>query len=292
MNEVATQQGGAVAAFGQLKAGLSNVKATLPTPGNIPIMRMGRDGYWIYGPDNIEDDEGAEWAFSPMSLQHGFVCFDSDNSAGNGKFLGEVLVSMFEPLPDKSKLQQTGFPWQDCINIAMHCVSGTDKGTDAVYKPSSYGGLQAARELIDAIIARVDAGEKAIVPVCVLESDHYQHKTWGKTYTPVLRIVRWVDMEGNEFAAAAGGPAAAAAPAEQQESSEQQAAETASEPAAQTAEPAQEQPAEQSGSRRRRRGGGNPDADQTAAQEAPAEAPAATAEAEGGQPARTRRRRR
>jgi len=40
-----------------------------------------------------------------------------------------------------------------------------------------------------------------------LGKDHYQHKSYGRIYTPVFKIVEWVSMDGEE---AADTPAAEA----------------------------------------------------------------------------------
>jgi hypothetical protein len=45
------------------------------------------------------------------------------------------------------------------------------------------------------------------VPIVTLGKDHYQHKSYGRIYTPVFEIVEWVSMDGEE--AAEEAPAAA-----------------------------------------------------------------------------------
>src|SRR5690606_4488706 len=43
------------------------------------------------------------------------------------------------------------------------------------------------------------------LPVAVvrLETDHYMHKKWGKTYTPIFDIVKWIALEDEAEAAEA-----------------------------------------------------------------------------------------
>jgi hypothetical protein len=44
------------------------------------------------------------------------------------------------------------------------------------------------------------------VPIVTLGKDHYQHKSYGRIYTPVFEIVEWVSMDGEEpVAEAAAG---------------------------------------------------------------------------------------
>jgi hypothetical protein len=34
------------------------------------------------------------------------------------------------------------------------------------------------------------------VPVIVLGKDHYQHKSYGRVYTPEFKVQHWVGMDG------------------------------------------------------------------------------------------------
>ncbi len=197
----------ALAALGNLKQGLQNVQSHIHTAGGDPILRMGRDGVWIYGADNVEVEAGSEWAVNPMSLQHGYICWKNipQGSKDKPELLGEEVRSMFQPLPDKNSLPNYGErnTWAEEILVDLKCVSGEDEGEQTLYKPSSTGGLRAMKEVIGEIMTAIDKHPETPVPVVVLENDSYQHKQYGKTYVPVLRIVRWVSMEGVEAPAAA-----------------------------------------------------------------------------------------
>ena len=50
--------------------------------------------------------------------------------------------------------------------------------------------------------------------VLTLDSEHYPHKKYGRVYTPVFKIVRWISLDGPADAPTAAGapPAAEAAP--------------------------------------------------------------------------------
>jgi hypothetical protein len=39
------------------------------------------------------------------------------------------------------------------------------------------------------------------VAIVRLKKDHYQHKSYGKIYTPVFEIVEWMSMDGEAPAA-------------------------------------------------------------------------------------------
>jgi hypothetical protein len=197
-NEVTNRAAGALAALGNLKSGLANVQAAIPVAGGEPILRMGRDGIWLYGQDNIEVEDGSEWAANPLSLKHGYICWKKipEGSKEKPEKLGELLVSMYDAKPVKTSLPDYGHPWAEQTSITFKCLNGTDEGTQVDYKPSSVGGSNAMAELIGEIMAQLDKDPAHPVPVIALESDSYMHPQYKKTYVPVLKIVRWIGMDG------------------------------------------------------------------------------------------------
>jgi hypothetical protein len=190
----------AIAALGNLKQGLQNVQSGIRVAGGDPILRMGRDGVWIYGADNVEVEDGSEWAINPMSLQHGFICWKDipQGSKDKPELLGEEVRSMFQPLPVKEALPDYGpaNKWVEEILVDIKCISGEDEGEQVIYKPSSTGGMRAMKEVIGAIMEAIDKHPDTPVPVITLGNDSYQHKQYGKTYVPQLQIVRWIGMDG------------------------------------------------------------------------------------------------
>jgi hypothetical protein len=200
-----TSAAGALAALGNLKQGLQNVQSNIRVAGGEPILRMGRDGIWIYGADNVEVEDGSTWAINPMSLTHGFICWKviPEGSKEKPELLGEETRSMFQPLPNKDSLPDYGHPWAEVLSVQLKCVSGEDEGEQVLYKTSSTGGLRAMKELIGSIMEAIDKHPETPVPVVVLESDSYPHKQYGKTYFPVINIQSWVSMEGVEAEAPA-----------------------------------------------------------------------------------------
>lgn len=189
--------GGAIASLKNLKAGLQNVRDNTKPKGGEPIMRLGRDGKWIFGADNLEVEAGSTWAVNPLSLQHGFLCWKviPEGSKDTPELLGEEMVSMFSAKPDKAALPDYGHPWADCLSFNLLCLDGEDKGEQVLYKTTSTGGLRATREFIAALMDQLDKDESKPVPVIELTSDHYPHKQYGKTYFPVFKVVKFVPMD-------------------------------------------------------------------------------------------------
>lgn len=205
--------GGAVGALKSLKAGLQNVRDNTKPKGGEPILRLGRDGKWIFGADNLEVEAGSTWAVNPLSLQHGYLCWKviPEGSKDTPELLGEEMVSMFSAKPDKLSLPDRAHPWADCLSFNLLCLDGEDKGEQVLYKTTSTGGLRATREFIAALMDQLDKDESKPVPVIELASDHYPHKQYGKTYFPVFKVVKFVAMDE----APTGGAEPAEAPKEE-----------------------------------------------------------------------------
>jgi len=200
MNAIAqTTATGALAALKGLKRGIQNVKSTIMVKGGDPYLKVGRDGRWCYGQEDIEVEDGSPWAANPLSLQHGWVCWNRDKGADNsGGPLGEVMVGLGAPLPPKSSLQDHGHEWDQQYSILMKCMGGTDKGEQVLYKTASVGGVAAMDKLLGAIDARLGEDTDAVVPILSLEIDSYKHKLYGKTYVPVLNVTGWATIDGVE----------------------------------------------------------------------------------------------
>lgn len=247
----------ALAALGNLKSGLANVKQAVRAPGGEPILRLGRDGIWVYGADNTEVEEGSEWAFNPLSIRFGYICWKNipNGSKEKPELFGKHSRMMNQPPLDVASLQakdsegndvdHAKHPWAEFIGVDALCVAGEDDGTQSPYEPSSVGGVRAMRDLIDKISAQLESDPAHPVPVVELESDHYPHAQYGKTYFPVFTVKRWVGLDDvNDV----GGDAA---PEEQKTTAKTTKVETAPEP--ETAPAAAEEAEAGTGERRRRR---------------------------------------
>jgi hypothetical protein len=77
---------------------------------------------------------------------------------------------------------------------------------------TSVGGKRSVQALAVAIANQVDVDQSKPVPVVLLKKEHYQHKSYGRIYTPIFQIVEWVGMDG-EVAEPAVASAIEAAPA-------------------------------------------------------------------------------
>jgi hypothetical protein len=68
---------------------------------------------------------------------------------------------------------------------------------EARYTTTSVGGKKAVQALAVAIATQVDKDQDKPVPVVELGKEHYTHKSYGRIYTPVFKVVEWVGMDGD-----------------------------------------------------------------------------------------------
>lgn len=200
MNQVSTRSAGAlaIASLGNLKAGLQNVTSTIVAAGGDPFLRIGSDGVWVYGAENVEVQDGSLWAANPLSLMHGFVAWTDRPGKQANEVVGEVMVPMTSPLPPQMELADVSGPdnakWNQQLMMQLVCLSGEDKGQQVIYKTTSVGGMNAMKSLINSIMAQLEIDETTPVPALELLSDSYPHKKWGKTYVPILEVKKWLPM--------------------------------------------------------------------------------------------------
>jgi len=201
MNQVAVFASAGLPAVSSLKTTLGNLKVDVGSTGTV-ILKMDKTGAWVYGADQDEVEDGSEWAINPFSFVHGYIAW------GTAEVLGEKLTGVAQPLPELDEAPKGAAKgWEMQVGMSLRCVSGDDKGMEVRYTTTSVGGKKAVQAIALAIAEQVNKDESKPVPVVTLKKDHYQHKSYGKIYTPVLNVVRFVSME-TEAEAPAEAPAA------------------------------------------------------------------------------------
>lgn len=175
------------------------------SPAGVAILKMDKTGHWVFGADQTEVEDDATWAVNPFSFVHGFIAW------GDGDVLGEKMVSVSQPLPELDGAPPAAKRgWETQVGLSLKCISGEDKGLEVRFSTTSVGGKRAVQALAVAIANQVEADQATPVPVIYLKKEHYQHKSYGKIYTPVFEIKEWVGMD----AEASGETAEEDAPAQ------------------------------------------------------------------------------
>lgn len=205
MTEVATRQSGALAGAAALKGNLKKVQMQLPDTQNLQYLRYLQDGNWVFGQENEQVYEDDRAAINPMSIKTGWSCWtDRPGRGTKNENMGETMVPLGQDAILKSDLpvhrdsQNDDKPceWKEQISFDVRFMDGPNKGKQVHYKTTSVGGMKAARGLIDQIIQQLDDDPENVVPVVNLKGDHYNHKSYGRTYTPIISIIDWVSMDG------------------------------------------------------------------------------------------------
>ena len=175
-----------------LSTALRTIQADVGPTGTV-IIKMDKTGHWVFGADQDEVEDGSTWAVNPFSFVHGFIAW------GDGDVLGEKMVSVSDPLPemdDAPPMAKRG--WEVQVGMSLKCLTGEDKGLEARYTTTSAGGKRGVQTLAVAIAEMVDKDPSKPVPVVLLKKEHYQHKSYGRIYTPLFDIQSWVSMDGEE----------------------------------------------------------------------------------------------
>jgi len=180
-------------AVSSLSSALRVAAQSAAPAGGTVILKMDRTGHWVFGADQDEVEPGSKWAVNPYSFTHGYIAW------GDGQVLGEKMAPMTEPLPEvEAAPPGASKGWEMQIGFSLKCISGEDAGMEARYTATSVGGKRSVQELALAVAEQADKDQSKIVAVVTLGKDHYQHKSYGRIYTPVFDVVEWVGMNGPE----------------------------------------------------------------------------------------------
>jgi hypothetical protein len=170
--------------------------------GGVAILKMDKTGHWVYGADQTEVEDGTLWAVNPFSFVHGYIAW------GDGEVLGEKMVSVSQPLPELDTPPPNAKKgWEVQVGLSVKCISGADKGTEARFTTTSVGGKRAVQALAVALADQVEKEQDKPVAIVALKKEHYQHKSYGRIYTPVFEVKEWVSMDAEPAAASEEAPA-------------------------------------------------------------------------------------
>ena len=177
-------------AISTLSSALKSISASAG-PVGVVILKMDKGGHWVFGADQTEVEDDSTWAVNPFSFVHGFIAW------GDGEVLGEKMVAVSQPLPEIDEPPPGAKKgWEQQIGMSLKCLTGDDAGMEARFTTTSVGGKRGVQTIAAALAEQVEKDQTKPVPVVTLKRDHYQHKSYGKIYTPVFEIVEWISMEG------------------------------------------------------------------------------------------------
>jgi hypothetical protein len=191
MNDLVKFGGSNLPSVQSLSSALRAVAADVGAgAGGMVILKMDKTGHWVFGADQTEVEDDSIWAVNPFSFVHGYICW------GEGEVLGEKMVGVAEPLPELEPAPAASKRgWEMQVGMTLACTNGEDEGMQARYSATSVGGKRAVQALALAIAEQGDKDQDHPVPLVRLKKEHYQHKSYGRIFTPVFDVQKWVGLD-------------------------------------------------------------------------------------------------
>lgn len=192
MSEVVKFAGANLPSVKSLSSALRSIEADVGGPNGMVILKMDKTGHWVFGADQTEVEDDSIWAVNPFSFVHGFIAW------GEGTVLAEKMAPVQDPLPETGPAPEGAKRgWEMQVGMSLACTNGEDEGMQARYTVTSVGGKKAVQALAIAIAEQVDVNPEKPVPLVRLKKEHYQHKSYGRIYTPVFEITGWTSLDAS-----------------------------------------------------------------------------------------------
>jgi hypothetical protein len=189
-NEVTKFGGAGLPSVKSLSSALRSIEAEVGGSGNMVILKMDKTGHWVFGADQTEVEGDSVWAVNPFSFVHGYIAW------GDGVVLAESMAPVTDPLPETGPAPEAAKRgWEMQVGMTLACTNGEDEGMQARYTATSVGGKRGVQALAVAIAEQVDKDQSNPVPLVQLRKEHYQHKSYGRIFTPIFEIIEWVSMD-------------------------------------------------------------------------------------------------
>lgn len=163
------------------------------------LLRLLKDGLWVYGPDDVEVQDGSQWVINPFSLAMGYAAWGLEKTPNEGTLMGERMALITDIQVNPHELPDiVDAPWNAQVQFDALCLTGEDVGALVRYKTTSTGGRRAFAGMMAEVSQHAD-DDGMIVPVVEFQSDSYQHKKWGKTYVPMFTVAEWRAPDDTEL---------------------------------------------------------------------------------------------
>ena len=176
-----------------LSSALRTIQTDVGDGGGMVILKMDRTGHWVFGADQTEVESDSVWAINPFSFVHGYIAW------GDGVVLAEKMAPVMDPLPETGPAPEAAKRgWEMQIGVTLACTNGEDKGMQARYSAPSVGGKRAVQTLAAAIAEQVEKDQTKPVPLVALKKEHYQHKSYGRIFTPIFEVTGWASLDSAE----------------------------------------------------------------------------------------------
>jgi len=173
-----------------LSSALRTIQTDVGDGGGMVILKMDKTGHWVFGADQTGVEDDSVWAVNPFSFVHGYIAW------GDGVVLAEKMASVTDPLPETGPAPEAAKRgWEMQIGVTLACTNGEDQGMQARYTNTSVGGKRAVQTLAAAIAEQVEKDQTKPVPLVALKKEHYQHKSYGRIFTPIFEVTGWASLD-------------------------------------------------------------------------------------------------
>ena len=191
MSNITTFSGANLPSVKSLATALRTIETDVGGAGTV-IIKMDKTGHWVFGADQTEIEDDSTWAVNPFSFVHGYIAW------GDGEVLAEKMGSVSQPLPELEAAPPGAKKgWETQVGMSIKCLTGADADMEARYTTTSVGGKKAVQALAVAIATQVEKDQENPVPVVELGKEHYTHKSYGRIFTPVFKVIDWSGMDGS-----------------------------------------------------------------------------------------------
>ena len=208
MSNITTFSGANLPSVKSLATALRTIETDVGGAGTV-IIKMDKTGHWVFGADQTEIEDDSTWAVNPFSFVHGYIAW------GDGEVLAEKMGTVSQPLPELEAAPPGAKKgWETQVGFSMKCLDGADKDMEVRYTTTSVGGKKAVQALAVAIATQVEKDQSKPVPVVELGKEHYTHKSYGRIFTPIFKVLEWASMDGSVETEAEEAPAIEAPQAE------------------------------------------------------------------------------
>lgn len=157
-------------------------------------------GEWVYGQD-AEDATGEQIIILTDSISHGWTLWHQGKPAKTSASFVQPLPEPPEPVywNDAKGRQNVTEASESRSFICTFYPPEEGETLQLCYDTNSLGGRDAVNAVIAACKLRAQTEAVYLYPIVKLGESNYFHKTHGKTiYKPVLEIVGWADVNGEQ----------------------------------------------------------------------------------------------
>ena len=183
-----------------LKNSLANAQDTAPVSSGVQYLTFAsRRNSWEYGREK-EDVSGQKLLINSASFTHGWILWHMRKCHTS-------MVSIMQPLPPEPEPMSKPNGEQS-IPSEGRGFQGKWEDSDEIiqFESGTMGGKNAVSKVVAEVKMRAIAGSDYIFPLVELDSYSYINNNGDEVYAPELKVISWLNAEGETEGAALEAP--------------------------------------------------------------------------------------